>query len=370
MDYAFRVVENFVLRADKKLTSSRSDGRARRELFGKVEQAKRTFRLLVLAAASDDSARKLITSHQRGLLSFANRSSVAEDLSRNLWVRTLLEFLETEYPKYFDFDVAIPDFLHHDLIAKVSECIAMMEELILLKRIEQGLENLVHEALSSIQQNRALATFATMSSVTVFHHRIASLLADQHPVNEMEDHVLAIFVETDIDVLRVYRHFAARFQSALAKTNSDQERLNLIALQLKEVNQVPLSLYTPAPKGHLKTLLVEWLLNELQYLERQVTTRFAVTDSPQTGSDANFKLTVDLSVAQLAFVTRALVESGVIQNKNTTEMMSFLSKFINTKRSGRVSPESLRIKYYDVESATKDSVRSLLHNAIGYINRS
>lgn len=75
-----------------------------------------------------------------------------------------------------------------------------------------------------------------------------------------------------------------------------------------------------------------------------------------------------MSVSQFALFTKAFVESGVIQNKNVSELIRFLSKFVKTKRSGTISPESLRIKYYDVESSTKDAVKNLLHTAIGYIN--
>lgn len=82
----------------------------------------------------------------------------------------------------------------------------------------------------------------------------------------------------------------------------------------------------------------------------------------------DFKLTLDLSVAQLALLIKSFVETGVIQNKNISELIRFLSRFAVTKKSGSVSQESLRIKYYNVETGTKDSIRNMLHTAIGYIN--
>ena len=75
-----------------------------------------------------------------------------------------------------------------------------------------------------------------------------------------------------------------------------------------------------------------------------------------------------MSVSQFALLTRSFVESGVIQNKNIAELIRFLARFVKTKRSGTISPESLRIKYYDVETSTRDAVKNLLHTAIGYIN--
>ena len=81
-----------------------------------------------------------------------------------------------------------------------------------------------------------------------------------------------------------------------------------------------------------------------------------------------FKLEFNMSVSQFAYFIKAFVESGVIQNKNTSELMRFLSKFVKSRRSESIGYESFRAKYYNVENSTKDSVKNLLHTTIGYIN--
>jgi hypothetical protein len=112
----------------------------------------------------------------------------------------------------------------------------------------------------------------------------------------------------------------------------------------------------------------EWLSQEVMYLKAKQQLLPTVSAEEITPSD--FKLNFDLSVTHLAFLFRAFIESGVIQNKNTSELIRFLSKYVKTKKSESISSESFRIKYYSVESGTKDAVKKTLQSVLNYISRS
>ena len=118
----------------------------------------------------------------------------------------------------------------------------------------------------------------------------------------------------------------------------------------------------------LKDQLSDWLLEEIQYLERKRELVSKSASNEDVFVRKEFKLEFDMSVAQFAYFIKAFVETGVIQNKNISELIRFLAKFVKTKRSESISYDSFRMKYYNVESNTKSSVRNLLHTAIGYIN--
>ena len=90
--------------------------------------------------------------------------------------------------------------------------------------------------------------------------------------------------------------------------------------------------------------------------------------SEETTIRKEFKFEFDMSVSQFAYFIRTFIEAGVIQNKNISELIRFLARFVKTKRSENIAYESFRMKYYNVEGTTKNSVKNILHNAIGYIN--
>ena len=74
-----------------------------------------------------------------------------------------------------------------------------------------------------------------------------------------------------------------------------------------------------------------------------------------------------LSVAQLAFLIKLLVDTGIINNKNQTELLKTISKTICTHRNEAISADSLRNKYYNVDKNTTDAVKNML---IDMVNKS
>ncbi len=143
-----------------------------------------------------------------------------------------------------------------------------------------------------------------------------------------------------------------------------------LAFQLKTINQIPETTGLSFDPGFkpLRIQLSEWILEEVQFLERKrdLTTSSQVAEKEFAKKD--FKLEFDMSVSQFAFFIKSFIETGVIRNKNISELIRFLARFVKTKRSENISYESFRIKYYNVENTTKDSVKSTLHSAIGFIN--
>lgn len=91
--------------------------------------------------------------------------------------------------------------------------------------------------------------------------------------------------------------------------------------------------------------------------------------SPEEGPEKDFKVNFDLSVSQLAYLFKALIETGVIRNKNTSQLIRFLVKFVKTKKSESVSYDSFRMKFYNPESGTKDAVKKVLGSLLQYMSK-
>lgn len=374
MDYVFKPLEDWVARDERR--SSTGASRSRRgvnvplDFSIKIAEAKHSLAILVLTSAPE-TTKNIVQFHQESIVHFARgllSVKSATTSNRLMVVKSILKLLQDQYPEYFDFEASIPDALRISMLSNVSVCMQKQEQKTdVLDLIENSLATVCRQTFTQIRSSSV--TFARANGIAALCESLYRRSLTQTS-DELEDHIRALFIQFNIDSVQVFNYFVGMFRLTLTKCDSDRERLSALALQFKKISQVPLGLEKQFSSPHLKTRLLEWLVDENSYLERRNSMQSLTAGAGGELSDSSFKILVDMSVAQLAFLTRAFVESGVIQNKNTTEMMAFLSKFINTKRSGSVSPESLRIKYYDVESATKDSVRNVLHNAIGYINRS
>lgn len=106
------------------------------------------------------------------------------------------------------------------------------------------------------------------------------------------------------------------------------------------------------------------VLNRLQELRKHLEKNFynarlfeksqlatAVKEEQATGP-GNGKWSTNLSVPQLALFMRLLVESGILSDVTSISRLTHsIAGLLHTKRMMPLSPESLRIKYYQPESA-------------------
>ena len=114
--------------------------------------------------------------------------------------------------------------------------------------------------------------------------------------------------------------------------------------------------------------LADWIIQEVQYLKHKQQLS-PISLNAEDAVPTDFKLNFDLSVSMLAYLVRAFTETGVIQNKNASEVIRFLTKYAKTKRSESISYESFRIKYYSVESGTKDAAKKILQSVLNFMNK-
>jgi len=212
-------------------------------------------------------------------------------------------------------------------------------------------------------------TYRKIHYMEILVGSISSLLINQD-ADLPEEEIQTLLISMDFNTIEYFKHHVGLIRNQLAELDSDAERLEKLAFHHKTINQIQSIhdlIYNPDTNG-IKTQLSEWISEEVQFLERKrdLTTTSSIAENDFAKKD--FKLEFDMSVSQFAFFIKAFIETGVIQNKNISELIRFLAKFVKTKRSENISYESFRIKYYNVEDNTKNAVKNTLHNSIGYIN--
>ena len=81
------------------------------------------------------------------------------------------------------------------------------------------------------------------------------------------------------------------------------------------------------------------------------------------------KIETNLSVSQLAYLFRLMYETGYLKVRNQTDLLKFISDNFKTGNTHTISTRSLRSKYYNVDSATRDSVKELLGKIMEKLNQ-
>jgi hypothetical protein len=110
------------------------------------------------------------------------------------------------------------------------------------------------------------------------------------------------------------------------------------------------------------------LKEEIHFLE--ATRGIGKKDLPIAGSaqPADLKIQTKLSVAELAFLCRALYETDVFTNAQQKDVLRVIGRDFSSLKQETISLQSLLSRYYNPEAATKASVKALLQRVIRHLD--
>jgi hypothetical protein len=94
-----------------------------------------------------------------------------------------------------------------------------------------------------------------------------------------------------------------------------------------------------------------------------------LSDESQADLSNDEKIQTTLSVAELSLGVKLLLESKMINNKNPSELMRLVARNFKTDRNDDISENSIRNKYYTVESGTLTSMREAMEGLIKLVKQ-
>ena len=183
-------------------------------------------------------------------------------------------------------------------------------------------------------------------------------------INEQFNHLLLYL---NYNKLRFFNYYIQELKETADNFNTIHDQMDFYSLQIKLINQLPVKpgLIYKAGLPSLKEQIGSWICEELYYLEKKQQLMFPVTTQRINEHDNSGKIHTNLSVTQLALAVKLLVDSKVIINKNSTELMRMVARTFKTDRQEIISEDSLRNKSYNFETST---VEKLKDKIIGLLN--
>jgi hypothetical protein len=336
-----------------------------------VVRAKKAF--VIKALMLDDSVglRKLVQFHQYSIMQLMDELTAIEEYDRDTFyacqTEILLLFLQNRYREHFNQDALLPEIHRKESVAITErQYNKIIEKLSVNQPDKIWIEVLTRPIDGFLTQTHA--TFRQAEYVNELVVSLKAILADSERIDG--EKIRSLLIHFNFNGQACYDHYINYFLAQMAESESVSERLEKLAFSYKTINQIqvrPAMIYDPKDRS-IKDQLSDWLIQEISYLERKLELVSRGSLSEETTVRKEFKFEFDMSVSQFAYFIRTFIEAGVIQNKNISELIRFLARFVKTKRSENIAYESFRMKYYNVESSTKDSVKNFLHTAIGYIN--
>lgn len=216
-----------------------------------------------------------------------------------------------------------------------------------------------------------IATDADPSKIDYAERLLGELLSGTiEPLNTLDECVEEILWEYNFNSRQYFLFYIRRIAEKAHAEDTVSGKLELLAFEFKKVNQrlIGRNVCYTSTYSSLPDIVDNWLSEEITFLrtKQQLTITFVHPDKPIS---QDFKIALDLSVAQVSCLVRGLMEKKYILNSNLTELACFLSNAVITKRSENISVGSFRKKYYNLEESTKKSVIDMLNKVIDWLLR-
>ncbi|AYB32031.1 hypothetical protein [Chryseolinea soli] len=353
------------------------------QVLQEVERIKKTLIHEVFHFEDERHLERYIQYHQQALIQLMDKSAQASSDQSNKKApffqimyhgfEDLLSFIERHFTKYFDQDAKAPE--GYILISRKDTKVNLrkLQKMLAGKNADITLTELLLHVLKKIIEGTAAKsiTYRKVLYVKEVQKELTRLLEKPLEGNALNDELRQVMYYLNYNSTRVLTYHAHFLSSLLDASEFRTEKIETLSFELKKITQAQVkpSIGYNLGAPSLKSQLIDYIHVELEYQERLQQLSNRRSDPPSGNMMDGFKLKFEASVSQLAYLLKLFLETKVIINDNLSQVMTFIVRFVTTKKSENISMGSLRSKFYSVESGTKESVRNMLLAMIQHIDR-
>lgn len=235
------------------------------------------------------------------------------------------------------------------------------------KRLGNDIYNLISITVQRVIENPKSGE----QKVIYFSRLFEELLSLEDNNGNLDERFEELLLYLNFNSRMYFLYYTESIDRKLSTQDTNIGKLESLAFEYKKINQIqcdPNLCYNPNYPS-IRDMISNWIAEEISYLER-IRSLAIITENTEKIINKDFKIALDMSVAQFTCLIRGLMERKVILNNNLTELATFISGIVVTKRSENISEGSFRRKYYNIEDSTKNSVIEILNKTIDWLVKS
>lgn len=274
-----------------------------------------------------------------------------------IFLEKLHRFIEKEYKNYLNVQRHLP---YRSIFLKeyeITKKLSTVKSALLNSNINSQLLNIVYEPLLKI------STINIKEKLTYYDFNYCSkFILEIHQLIEnekiSENALIDCFFYLNFNSLQFFKFLTDTILKSLENSKNNIKKIDCLYLSLKCYNQKQrinsLKYRTNLPS--VQDQIVHWIEEEIAYLNRSLNLETKQFKIPPE-NEVNTKFISSLSVAQLSCFFGLLLDTEIIKHKNQTDIFKFIAQNFKTKNTDNISIDSLKVKYYNVESGTKKAIR-------------
>jgi len=280
----------------------------------------------------------------------------------------LLKFLSSQYKNYFDFYADAPITFKQSAAKQFEERLEKIFnntpevkcELsdIALKPVNEFLSNFVQKDFS----------FKSVMYLDALLKELENVVDCHKPIEECLKFSLVCI---NFNSYRFFAYLTEQIKRDTKNISSHSGRVEMLSKYLKMYNQIheyP-DLVLNSKQKPIKEQISLWIIEEIEYLERTLKLKQVLEPTNSNPGTNDYKLQTDMSVAQLGYLIRIMIEVGIIKNPNQRDVLRLFSGIVKTKHADTISPESLRTRFYNIEENTRLAIKDLVIKMLNFVNK-
>jgi hypothetical protein len=342
-------------------------------------KARQAWALAVFSDAGEEPLRRYFTFHVQVITALSKRVSswtphvfayheVAENEKWPQCVQGelfgLLDHLLEYFAKYPEKNLQLPVAYGQHMAGLWSGqgtlLLERLDHVLLDKALKESLGTYILHMLHPDDYTRF--TFDQAYYFQLFLNELLPVVSQIDAVNE-DQLVSDQLLELNFNRLEVFTFHQDRIR-AMINGRLPAARLTMLKNQVFVLNHIKTrhegTYDTRLPS--LRDMLMNWLHEEINSVQGKPA-EVGATHLP-----LSFKLTLQLSVAQLACIIKLFYKAGLYGDTPLTDIFKFTAQHFSTKRQPAMSWQSLSKEYYGLDQVNAGRVRILLKNMITYIN--
>jgi hypothetical protein len=383
--YELLELERLLLPEKQKGAKDRlSDSALKNKVHSEVERIKQTLVYEVFNFEDERHLERYIQYHQQALIRLIDKTSVL--INGNWSARQkhfyqefynafddLLSFIERHFTKYFDQDSKAPESYIAVARKDAALNIKKLEKSFTDKNVDAKLLDLVLRVIRRIIESKSdiPVSYRNVMYAKEVQKELFRVLDKSTLESDINEELRQVIYYLNYNSTKVLTYHAHYVNVLLDSFETRSEKIEKLSFVLKKINQAQVKPGTSYNQraSSLKSQLNNYITEELDYHERLQQLSGRSSGPPGDNLFEGFKLKFEASVSQLAYLIKVFIGTKVILNNNLTQILQFLVRFAITKKSETISYGSFRSKFYNVESGTKQSVRTMLLSMIHYIDK-
>jgi hypothetical protein len=349
-----------------------------------VDRVKQTFIHEVFNFGDERHLERYIQNHQQALIRLMDETvrllATSKHRKREQYdicykgLEELLAFVERHFARYFDQDAKAPEAYINLVRNDIRTNFNNLREGLLRKAANPRICDSTLYVLRKIMDEKPFhdITYRRVLYAKELQKELFTLMDRADPGKDINEELKNLIFYLNCNSVKSFAYHTHHIDELLNQAETKTEVIEKLSYLLKEINQAQVkpgigyNVNVPTLKAQLNNYIIE----EIEHLQRvHQFTNSSGARMPESVTP-NFKINLDLSVAQVACLIRVFIEAKIIVNQNITELLKFLAKVLVSKKAESISYDSLRSKYYNVEQSTKEAVKRTLLKMISHIESS